>query len=66
MKALGVTKYWVEGTPGGAVTFRCVVRSAGPDSADRQFEAEADDESQAAESALRRVAVWKATERVKG
>lgn len=66
MKALGVAKYWVEGTPGGAVTFRCVAHPAGPDSADRQFEAEADDETQAAESALRRVAVWRAAERVKG
>ena len=66
MKALGVAKYWVEGTPGGSVTFRCVAHPAGADSADRQFEAEADDETQAAESALRRVAVWRAAERVKG
>lgn len=66
MKNLGVTRYWVEGTPGGTVTFRCVAHPDGPDSADRQFEAEADDESQAAESALRRVAVWRAAERVKG
>ena len=65
MKALGVTRYWVEGSPSGAVTFRCVVPSGGADAANRQFEAEADDERQAAESALRRVAVWKAAERIK-
>jgi hypothetical protein len=65
MKALGVTRYWVEGTPSGAVTFRCVVPSGGPDAANRQFEAEAADERQAADSALRRVAVWKAAERIK-
>jgi hypothetical protein len=64
MKTLGVTKFWVEGSPTGAVTFRCVVPLEVAGASTRQFEAEGDDEFQAADSALRRVAVWKATERV--
>jgi hypothetical protein len=65
MKAIGVTRYWVEGTPGGPVVFRCLVPVGGDDSSGRQFEAEADDEARAAESALRRVALWQATEKIK-
>ena len=65
MRAMGVSKYWVEGTPSGAVTFRCVVPSPGQAEINQQFEAEGDDELQAAESALRRVAVWQATEKLK-
>ena len=62
---MGVSKYWVEGAPGGAVTFRCLVPSAGDNAVGQQFEAEGDDELRAAESALRRVAVWQATEKLK-
>ena len=64
MKTLGVTKFWVEGSPSGAVTFRCLVPLEVAGTSTRQFEAEGDDEFQAADSALRRVAVWKAAERV--
>ena len=59
-----MSRFWIEGSPAGPVTFRCVVPAETPDSADRQFEAEAPDELQAADSALRRVAVWRAAGRV--
>ena len=64
MKTLGVSRFWIEGAPGGAVTFRCIVPADTAEAANRQFEAEGDDEFKAADSALRRVAVWKAAERV--
>src|SRR5262249_20862850 len=63
MKTLGVSRYGVEGQIGGAVRFRCVVPLAGTSAAvSQQFEAEADDPKAAADAALRRVALWKATE----
>ena len=63
MKTLGVTKYWTEGTPTGAVKFRCSVPLAGSESVSQQFEAEGDDDLKAAEAALRRIALWQATEK---
>ena len=65
MAALGVQEYEVKGTPGGPVRFRCLVPGSGAEAA-KPFESEGDDEFQAAESALRRVAVWRAARRVKG
>jgi len=62
MKTLGVTRYWVEGEPGGPSRFRCVIPTAGGRAVGQHFEAEGDDDLQAAEAALRRVALWKATE----
>lgn len=62
MRDLGVTRYWVEGTAEGRSTFRCVVPVAGKRAVAQQFEAEADDPAAAAESALRRVALWRAAE----
>ena len=62
MKALGVARYWCEGEPGGPARFRCVIPTAGGRAVSQHFEAEGDDDLQAAEAALRRVALWKATE----
>lgn len=62
MRDLGVTRYWVEGTAEGRSTFRCIVPIAGKRAVAQQFEAEADDPMAAAESALRRVALWQAAE----
>lgn len=62
MRELGVARYWIEGEPAGAVRFRCVVPLAGARAVGQLFEAEADDDIQAAEAALRRVALWRATE----
>ena len=62
LKAAGVSRYWVEGTPGGPCTFRCVIPIAGGRAVSQHFEAEGDDDLGAAGAALRRVALWKATE----
>jgi hypothetical protein len=62
MADLGVSRYWVEGEPGGVARFRCVIPLAGARAVGQQFEAEADDDLKAADAALRRVALWKATE----
>ena len=62
MRELGITRYWIEGEPGGLVRFRCVIPLAGRHAVGQQFEAEGDDELGAAEAALRRVALWRATE----
>jgi hypothetical protein len=62
MTALGVSRYGIEGEPNGRVRFHCVIPLAGRRAVAQQFEAEGDDEMQAAEVALRRVALWRATE----
>ncbi len=62
MVALGVARYWVEGEPGGPCRFRCVIPTAGGQAVGQHFEAEGDDDFHAAEAAMRRVVLWKATE----
>jgi hypothetical protein len=62
MKALGVTRYTIEGEADGHVRFSCVIPVEGLKAVGHHFEAEADDEYQAAEAALKRVALWKATQ----
>jgi hypothetical protein len=57
---LGVTRFWVEGEPGGSVRFRCTIPVAGERAVAQQFEAEGDDPLQAADTVLRRVALWRA------
>jgi hypothetical protein len=62
MKALGVTRYGIDGELGGRVRFHCVIPLAGRRAVGQQFEAEGDDAIEAARAALRRVALWRATE----
>ena len=62
MHALGVARYGIEGEPDGRVRFHCVIPLAGRRAVGQQFEAEGDDELEAAQTALRRVALWRATE----
>jgi hypothetical protein len=62
MKQVGVSRYWIEAEPGGSVRFRCIIPLAGTRAVAQQFEAEGEDEFQAADAALRRVALWRATE----
>ncbi len=65
MRAMGVKKYWVEGTPSGTVTFRCVVPVPGQEAVSQQFEADGEDDLEAAEVALRRASLWQAAQRLK-
>lgn len=62
METLGVKRYWIEGVPGGTVLFRCTVPTETTSTVSQQFEAEGDDIVNAAESALRRITLWRATE----
>ena len=59
---MGVSRYWIESEPGGPARFRCLIPLAGNRAVSQHFEAEGDDEFQAADAALRRVALWRATE----
>jgi hypothetical protein len=62
MKDLGITRYEIEGDPSGRSRFRCLIPLAGRRAVGQQFEGEGDDDFQAADAALRRVALWRATE----
>jgi hypothetical protein len=62
MADMGVSRYLIEGEPGGPARFRCTVPLPGQRAVAQQFEAEGDSALAAAESALKRVALWKATE----
>jgi len=61
MQALGVTRYTIEGEPGGRVVFSCLIPLAGRQAISQRFEAEGDDEFQAAQAAIRRISLWRAT-----
>jgi hypothetical protein len=61
MQSLGVTRYTVEGEPGGRVVFSCLIPLAGRQAVSQRFEAEGDDEFHAAQVAIRRIALWRAT-----
>jgi hypothetical protein len=63
MRKLGIQRYWVEGEPGVSVRFRCVVPLIGQSAVGQMFEAEGIDPVAAAELVMRRVALWKASER---
>jgi len=62
LKMLGVTRYTIEGEPGGRVAFSCLIPLAGRQAVTQRFEAEGDDEIRAARATLRRIALWQATE----
>jgi hypothetical protein len=62
MRALGVARFEIEGEPEGRVRFSCVIPLAGRRAVSQHFEGEGSDELEAAQTALRRVALWRATE----
>jgi hypothetical protein len=62
MHALGVARCGIEFEPDGRVRFHCVIPLAGRRAVSQQFEGEGNDEIEAAQTALRRVALWRATE----
>lgn len=62
LRALGVSRYGTDAEPNGQARFHCVIPLAGRRAVGQHFEAEGDDELQAARAALRRVTLWRATE----
>lgn len=62
LREAGVSRYWIEGDPAGAVRLRCLIPLAGQRAVGQQFEADGATEAAAAETILRRIALWKATE----
>jgi hypothetical protein len=62
MQALGVSRFTIEGQPGSRVVFSCLIPLAGRQAVAQRFEAEGEDAYRAAQSALRRVALWRATQ----
>ena len=62
LKALGVSRYGTDSEPRGKARFHCVIPLAGRRAVGQHFEAEGDDELQAARAAIQRVALWRATE----
>ncbi len=62
MQTLGVSRFNIEGQPGGRVVFSCLIPLAGRQAVAQRFEAEGDDVVSAAQATLRRVALWRATQ----
>jgi hypothetical protein len=62
MQVLGVSRFTIEGQPGGRVVFSCLIPLAGRQAVAQRFEAEGEDAPQAARAALRRVALWRAAQ----
>ena len=62
LRAAGVARYEITAEVEGRVRFVCVIPVDGLKAVGHQFEADGDDEFQAAEAALRRVTLWRATE----
>jgi len=62
MQTLGVSRYTVEGEPGGHVVFACLIPLAGRQAITQRFEAEGEDMIQAAHAASRRIVLWRATQ----
>lgn len=61
LQSLGVTRYTIEGEPSGHVVFSCLIPLAGRQAVTQRFEAEGDNELQAAQGAIRRISLWRAT-----
>ena len=62
LAAQGVARYRVEVDLDGKTSFSCVIPIVGRRSVGQHFEAEGDDEFQAAETVLKRIVLWKASE----
>jgi hypothetical protein len=61
MQSFGVVRYTIDGEPGGRVVFSCLIPLAGRQAVAYRFEAEGEDVIHAAQAALRRIALWRAT-----
>jgi hypothetical protein len=60
--ALKVSRFTIEGEPGGRILFSCLIPLAGRQAVTQRFEAEGDDVIQAMQATLRRIALWRATQ----
>ena len=58
----GVSRFTIEGKLGGSVVFTCLIPVAGRQAVSERFEAEGDDVIQAAQAALQRVVLWRASQ----
>jgi hypothetical protein len=63
MQALGISRFTIEGQPGGRVVFSCLIPVAGRQAVAERFEAEGEDGLRAVQAGLRRVALWRAAQR---
>jgi hypothetical protein len=61
MQTLGVSRFTIEGQPGGPVVLACLIPVAGRQAVAERFEAEGDDIIHAAQAVLRRIVLWRAT-----
>ena len=61
LKSLGVSRYGTEGNTTGRVRFYCLIPLAGRKAVGQHFEAEGDDELEAAQATIRRIGLWRAT-----
>jgi len=62
LQALNVSRFTIEGEPGGRILFSCLIPLAGRQAVTQRFEAEGDDVIQAMQATLRRIALWRATQ----
>ena len=62
MQSFGVVRYTIDGELGGRVVFSCLIPLAGRQAVTQRFEAEGEDIIHAAQAALRRIALWRATQ----
>jgi hypothetical protein len=62
MQSFGVIRYTIDGEPGSRVVFSCLIPLAGRQAVTQRFEAEGEDIIHAAQAALRRIALWRATQ----
>jgi hypothetical protein len=62
LQALNVSRFTIEGEPGGRILFSCLIPLAGRQAVTQRFEADGDDVVQAMQATLRRIALWRATQ----
>ena len=62
MQTLGVSRFTIDGKPGGSIVFACLIPVAGRQAVTERFEAEGDDVIHAAQSVLRRIVLWRAAQ----
>ena len=62
MQSLGVSRYTIEAETGGHVVFSCLIPVAGRQAVAQRFEGDGDNIAQAAQVAIRRITLWRATQ----